>query len=57
MIGDMPKRKEPKPEPKEQFKRFVETAREHGVDETGREMERLFKRVLRPVEATKKKPR
>jgi hypothetical protein len=31
--GRMPKRKEPPLDPKEQFKRFVETAREHGVDE------------------------
>ena len=26
----MPKKKEPELDPKEQFKRFVETAREHG---------------------------
>ena len=41
----MPKRKEPPLPPKEQFKRFVETAREHGVDETGKEFERAFKKV------------
>lgn len=28
----MPKRKEPELDPKEQFKRFVETSREHEVD-------------------------
>lgn len=28
----MPKRKEPELDPKEQFKRFQETAKEHGVE-------------------------
>ena len=41
----MPKRKEPQLPPKEQFKRFVETAREHAVDESGKEMERAFKKL------------
>jgi hypothetical protein len=41
----MPKRKEPPLPPKEQFKRFIETAREHEVDESGKEMERAFKSV------------
>jgi hypothetical protein len=44
----MPKRKEPPLPPKEQFKRFIETAREHDVDESGREFERDFKKVARP---------
>jgi hypothetical protein len=44
----MPKRKEPELDPKEQFKRFVETAREHGVDESGKEFERAFKKVVPP---------
>lgn len=30
----------------EQSKRFIKTAREIGVDETGREFERAFERVL-----------
>lgn len=30
----MPKRKRPEEDPKEQFKRFVETAREVGVDQS-----------------------
>lgn len=42
----MPKRKEPELTPKEQFKRFVETAREYEVDETGEEFERAFKKVV-----------
>ena len=45
IIYGMPKRKEPPLPPKEQFKRFVETAREHGVDESGEEMERAFKKI------------
>ena len=42
----MPKRKEPELTPKEQFRRFVETAREHDVDETGKEFERAFKEIV-----------
>ena len=41
----MPKRKEPPLPPKEQFKRFIDAAREHEVDESGKEFERDFKRV------------
>lgn len=44
----MPKRKEPELTPKEQFKRFVETAREHEVDETGEEFEKAFKKIVPP---------
>lgn len=44
----MPKRKEPELDPKEQFKRFQETAKEHGVDESGREAEHAFKKLARP---------
>ena len=51
----MPKRKEPQLPPKEQFKRFVEKAREHGVDEFGDEMKRLFKRIAKSAEAAKPK--
>ena len=31
-LAPIPKRKEPELDPKEQFKHFVETAREHDVD-------------------------
>jgi hypothetical protein len=41
----MPKRKEPELTKEEQFKRFVETARKHGVDESGKDLERAFKKV------------
>lgn len=50
----MPKRKEPELDPKEQFKRFVETAREHDVDESGKEFERAFKKVVPPKPRPKK---
>ena len=41
----MPKRKEPELDPKDQFKKFVETARELEVDESGKEFEKAFKRL------------
>lgn len=49
----MPKRKEPELAPKEQFKRFVETAREHGVDESGEDLERVFKKIVPPKRPSK----
>ena len=52
----MPKRKEPELKPKEQFKRFVETARKIEVDESGKEFERMFKKVV-PVRKAKPKAR
>lgn len=45
----MPKRKEAAPDSKEQFKRFVETARELEVDESGKEFERAFKKAVPPT--------
>ena len=51
----MPKRKEPELDPKEQFKRFVETALDHGVDESGKEFERAFKKVVPPKKAKPKR--
>lgn len=41
----MPKRKKPEEKPEEQFKRFVETARKHDVDESGSPLESAFKKV------------
>ena len=41
----MPKRKEPELDPKEQFKRFQETAKELGIDESGKDAEAAFKRL------------
>jgi hypothetical protein len=43
----MPKRKEPELDPKEQFKRFQETAKEYGVDESGKEFEKAFNAVAK----------
>ena len=52
----MPKRKEPPLPPKEQFKKFVESVRKHGMDETGEEFERAFKKVApRSPDQTKRK--
>jgi DNA-binding transcriptional regulator YhcF (GntR family) len=42
----MPKKKRPTETPKKQFERFVETARELGVDE--KKAERALKEVARP---------
>ena len=50
----MPKRKEPPLPPKEQFKRFIETARELEVDE--KEGERAFKKVAKPSRPPPKRP-
>lgn len=52
----MPKRKEPPLPPKEQFKRFLETAREHEVDESGKDFDRSFKKVAKPVRRPSKRP-
>lgn len=48
----MPKRKEPELDPKEQFKRFVEAAKEHGVDEGAQRLENEFAK-LRPTKVPK----
>ena len=42
----MPKKKTPELDPKEQFKRFQEAAREHGVDE--QDARDKFKGLSRP---------
>ena len=41
-------RKSGKTKEKPQGERFIEAARKIGVDETGKEFERLFKRVVPP---------
>jgi hypothetical protein len=45
-VRAMPKRKEPELDPKEQFKRFVETAKKLEVDESGKDFERAFKKAV-----------
>ena len=44
----MPKRKTPEEKPEEQFKRFVETAKEHGVDKSEDDVTRAFTDLARP---------
>lgn len=43
----MPKKKTPELDPKEQFKRFQETAKEHGVEESGKEVEKTFEKLAK----------
>lgn len=43
----MPKRKRPEEKPEEQFKRFQETAKELGVDESGKPLKEAFKNLDR----------
>ena len=38
----------PNADDKEQSERFIDTAREHGTDESGEEFERAFKKVVPP---------
>jgi hypothetical protein len=44
----MPKPPKPKPDNPEQFKRFIETAREVEVDESPWALERALNKVVRP---------
>lgn len=44
----MPKRKEPELDPKEQFRRFQETAKELGVDESGKVFDKAFIKIAKP---------
>ena len=50
------KRKPPKPgaSSKAQHARFVKAARELGIDETGAEMEKAFRKIVLPRLPTKK---
>lgn len=50
----MPKRKEPELDPKEQFKRFQETAKEHGVDDSGKDAERAFSELAKKNSKSRK---
>jgi hypothetical protein len=43
----MPRKPKPKPDNPEQFKRFIEMAREVGVDESPEAIDRGFERVVR----------
>ncbi len=55
----VPKKAKPKPNlsDKEQSERFIETARELGVDESGKEFERAFNKVVRASSPPKSTPK
>lgn len=45
----MPKKKTPELSPKEQFKRFQETAKKLGVEDTGKDAEKAFSLLAKKV--------
>jgi hypothetical protein len=45
-MASKPKARSPKSKDKEQSERFIKTARELGVDESGKEFERALDRVV-----------
>jgi len=49
----MPKRKEPELDAKEQFKRFQEAAKKHGVDESGRDADQEFRKLAKKAKSSK----
>lgn len=51
----MPKKKDPPEDPAKQHERFKEVAREHGADESGKEFERAFKKVVPPAGVKQKR--
>lgn len=53
----MPKRKEPELDPKEQFKRFKEAAKQLGVDENGKEVDAAFRRLAQETPKPQQPPR
>jgi hypothetical protein len=52
----MPRKPKPPPDDPEQFKRFIDMAREVGADESPDALDRAFRKVV-PVSATKPKRR
>jgi hypothetical protein len=52
----MPKSSKPKPDNPEQFKRFVETARQVEVDESPDALDRALDKVLPRRDPTRQKP-
>jgi hypothetical protein len=45
----VPKKAKPKLDDKEQSERFKETARELGVDESGKQFEEAFRKLTKPT--------
>ena len=54
MIAPMPRKPAPKPNDPEEYKRFVETARKLGADESPEAMERAFKKIAPPKKPASK---
>lgn len=52
----MPKKKKALPKEKSQKQRFLEKARELGVDESGAEFERAFDQVVRKPQGRHRRP-
>lgn len=50
----MPRKREPDPSEKPQRERFVDAAKEVGVDESGKEFERAFKKIVPPKSKQKR---
>ena len=53
-LADMPKRKEPELDPKEQHKRFKEAAKKAGVTDSEEQFERVFEKIAQPKKASKR---
>lgn len=51
----MPAKKPPNPNEKPQKERFIEAAKNAGVDETGAEFERALGKIAPPVKPSKRK--
>lgn len=51
----MPRKKPPDPNEKPQKERFIEAAKKLGVDESGEEFEKAFKKIVPPKKAAKTK--
>jgi len=51
----MPKKKEPSLTSEEQYKRFLEAAKEHGVEEKLPEIERMFGKLASGAKRSEKK--
>lgn len=49
----MPAKKSKPEDPKTQHERFKEAAREHGADESGKEFERAFGKIVPPKKPSK----
>ncbi len=51
----MPKKKAPEEKPADQFKRFVETAREHRVDDDVKALDRVFEKLAKQTQKRRAK--